>query len=117
VTSQASAPATNRSSYSTFDGQSGITLGVIKSAGASEVTVANAVLAAVPTLTKEYPNVTFSVTTVSATQTQQDINGVMHTLLEGILLTGIVMVIFLGSWRNAVVVMLAIPTSLGITLG
>jgi HAE1 family hydrophobic/amphiphilic exporter-1 len=104
-------------SYSTFNGQSGITLNVVKSAGASEVTVANAVLAAIPTLTKEYPNVTFSVTTVSAAQTQQDINGVMHTLLEGILLTGIVMVFFLGSWRNAVVVMLAIPTSLGITLG
>ena len=104
-------------SYSTFDGNSGITLSVIKSAGASEVSVADAVLAALPKMTKEYADVTFSVTTDSAAQTEQDINGVMHTLLEGVLLTGIVMVFFLGSWRNAVVVMLAIPTSLGITLG
>jgi HAE1 family hydrophobic/amphiphilic exporter-1 len=104
-------------SYSTYAGKSGITLSIVKSAGASEVSVAKAVLAAIPALAKEYANIDFSVTTVSATQTQQDIDGVMHTLLEGTLLTAIVMVIFLGSWRNAVVVMLAIPTSLGITLG
>ncbi len=104
-------------SYSTYDGLGGVTLSVIKSAGASEVQVANATLAELPALRKEFPAVAFDVTKVSATQTEQDINVVTHTLLEGIVLTSIVMVFFLGSWRNAVVVMLAIPTSLGITLG
>jgi HAE1 family hydrophobic/amphiphilic exporter-1 len=103
--------------FSTYNGTSGVTLNVVKSAGASEVTVANAVLAALPALKTSFPTIAFEITTVSATQTQQDIDSVTRTLLEGVLLTGIVMVFFLGSWRNAIVVMLAIPTSLGITLG
>jgi HAE1 family hydrophobic/amphiphilic exporter-1 len=41
---------------------------------------------------------------------------VEHTLIEGIVLTAVVMLFFLKSWRNAVVVMVAIPTSLGVTL-
>jgi HAE1 family hydrophobic/amphiphilic exporter-1 len=41
---------------------------------------------------------------------------VLQTLIEGIAFTGIAMLFFLRSWRNAIVVMIAIPTSLFVTL-
>ena len=36
----------------------------------------------------------------------------LQSLLEGIVLTAVVLMLFLHAWRNAVVVMIAIPTSL-----
>jgi HAE1 family hydrophobic/amphiphilic exporter-1 len=39
----------------------------------------------------------------------------LQTLIEGIVFTGIAMVFFLRSWRNALVVMIAIPASLLVT--
>jgi HAE1 family hydrophobic/amphiphilic exporter-1 len=44
------------------------------------------------------------------------IDQVTRTLMEAVLLTGIAMVFFLRSWRNALVVCIAIPTSLAIAL-
>ena len=43
---------------------------------------------------------------------QKSLNGVWQSLIEGIVLTAIVMLLFLHAWRNAVVVMIAIPTSI-----
>src|SRR5215469_6789498 len=40
------------------------------------------------------------------------INGVFQNLFEGILLTALVLLLFLHVWRSALVVMIAIPTSL-----
>ena len=49
---------------------------------------------------------------VQAQYTKQQIDAVWHTLAQGIALTGIVMLLFLRSWRNAIVVLIAIPASL-----
>ncbi len=89
-----------------------ISLGAQKTTGASEVTASNAVLAVLPTLRARYPQVQFAVLNVQAQYTAQQITAVWHTLAQGILLTGIVMLFFLRSWRNAVVVLIAIPSSL-----
>ena len=40
----------------------------------------------------------------------------LQTLIEGIVFTGVAMLFFLRSWRNSLVVMVAIPTSLFVTL-
>jgi len=98
------------------NGHPGVTLSVAKQATASEVTVSNAILAALPLLEKQYPDVQFEVAHVQSTFTEQQVESVEHTLIEGVALTAIVMLFFLGSWRSAVVVMIAIPTSLGVTL-
>jgi hydrophobic/amphiphilic exporter-1 (mainly G- bacteria), HAE1 family len=91
-------------------------LQVQKTTTANEVTTSDNVIAALPRLEAEFPAVSFSVINVQSRYTQQQLTGVLHTLLEGITLTAIVMVFFLGSWRNAVIVLIAIPTSLLITL-
>jgi len=103
-------------SYSYVNGYAAITLGIQKSTGASEVDASNNVLAALPRLAIEYPALKFTVLNVQATYTQQQLNSVFFSLGEGVLFTGIVMLFFLRSWRNSVVVMIAIPTSLGVTL-
>jgi HAE1 family hydrophobic/amphiphilic exporter-1 len=99
------------------NGEPGITLDIQKSAGTSEVVTSQSVLAALPLLHRTYPDVDFSVLNVQSTYTEQQLSGVVHTLILAIILTGIVMLFFLRSWRNAIVVMIAIPASLLVTLG
>ncbi len=105
-----------RRQYAQLDGRPGLFLNIQKSSDASEVTASDNVVAALPRLQRQFPDVQFKVVNVQSRFTQQQIDGVTRTLLEGVLLTGIAMVFFLRSWRNAVVVCVAIPTSLAIAL-
>ncbi|HWT04683.1 MAG TPA: efflux RND transporter permease subunit, partial [Xanthomonadales bacterium] len=98
------------------NGSNGVSLSVQKTSTASEVTASNNVIAALPHIRAQFPDITFSVVNVQSRFTQQQISGVINTLLEGIALTGIVMLFFLGSWRNAIVVLIAIPASLCVAL-
>ncbi|MGH7709468.1 MAG: efflux RND transporter permease subunit [Vulcanimicrobiaceae bacterium] len=102
--------------FSYVGGRQSITLQVQKSTGASEVQASSAVLAAIPVLNREYPQLNVSVINVQAQFTEQQIAGVLRTMLAAIVVTGIVMMFFLRSWRNAIVVMIAIPTSLLVTM-
>jgi hydrophobic/amphiphilic exporter-1 (mainly G- bacteria), HAE1 family len=97
-------------------GKPTIELDVQKAAGSSEVTASNAVLAVLPRLRQQYPNVNFTVLNVQSTYTKELLSGVTRTLIEGIVFTAIVMLFFLRSWRNAVVVMVAVPASFLVTL-
>jgi HAE1 family hydrophobic/amphiphilic exporter-1 len=103
-------------SYSYVNGYPAVTLSIQKATGASELDASNNVIAALPRFEREYPALTFNVLNIQATYTQQQLNSVFFSLGEGVLFTGIVMLFFLRSWRNAVVVMIAIPTSLAVTL-
>ncbi|HXW76597.1 MAG TPA: efflux RND transporter permease subunit, partial [Candidatus Eremiobacteraceae bacterium] len=87
-----------------------------KTTSANEVTTSDNVLAALPKIKAQYPALDFTVVNVQSKYTRQQLAGVLHTLLEGVTLTAIVMLFFLGSWRNAIVVFISIPTSLLITL-
>jgi HAE1 family hydrophobic/amphiphilic exporter-1 len=102
--------------YSYVDGRPAIALNVQKSNGASEVTSAEAVLAALPAIEAQFPDVAFRVLNVQADDTKAQLWGVLQTLLEAIFFTGIAMLFFLKSWRSALVVMIAIPMSLFVTL-
>ncbi|HTU68907.1 MAG TPA: efflux RND transporter permease subunit [Candidatus Baltobacteraceae bacterium] len=93
-----------------------ISLGVQKATGASEVVAARNVIAALPAIEKQYPQIHFQVINDQAAYTEDQIFGVMRTLSEAIVITAIVMLFFLRSWRHAIVVMVAIPSSLGVTL-
>ncbi len=101
--------------YSYVNGLPALTLNVQKAAGASEVAASRAVQAALPGIEAQFPNVQFQVLNVQADFTQQQLWGVVQTLIEGVAFTGIAMLFFLRSWRNALVVMIAIPTSLLVT--
>jgi HAE1 family hydrophobic/amphiphilic exporter-1 len=102
--------------YAYTGGKPTVELDVQKAAGASEVTASNAVLAALPALRAQYPDIKFSVLSVQSTYTKELLSGVTRTLIEGIIFTAIVMLFFLRSWRNAVVVMISVPASFLVTL-
>ena len=102
--------------YSYVNGKQAITLNVQKATGASEVASSEAVLAALPALEAQYPDIAFHVLNQQAAETKAELFAVLQTLVEGILFTGIAMLFFLRSWRNSLVVMIAIPTSLLTTL-
>jgi hydrophobic/amphiphilic exporter-1 (mainly G- bacteria), HAE1 family len=93
-----------------------ISLGVQKAANASEVTAAQNVLRALPAIERSYPAIDFRILNNQAAYTKAQIWGVFHTLIEAILITAVVMLFFLRSWRNSIVVLVSIPASLCVTL-
>ncbi len=105
-----------RLTFAYSGGHQVVLLDVKKTTGASEVTVSNNVQAALPALRKQFPQITFTTLEVQSNLTKRALAGVIHTLIESIALTALVMILFLQSWRNAVIVMVAIPTSLGVAL-
>jgi HAE1 family hydrophobic/amphiphilic exporter-1 len=102
--------------YAYTKGEPCVVLNIQKSAGTSEVETSRAVLAQLPALRKTYPDVQVDILNVQSTYTEQQLTDVGWTLVWAIVLTGIVMLFFLRSWRNAIVVMIAIPSSLLVTL-
>ncbi|MGB6519117.1 MAG: efflux RND transporter permease subunit [Candidatus Cybelea sp.] len=105
-----------RRQYSYVGNAATISLGVQKATNASEVTAAQNVMKALPAIEKAYPAVDFRILNNQAAYTKQQIWSVFHTLIEAVLITGVVMLFFLRSWRNAIVVLIAIPASLCVTL-
>jgi HAE1 family hydrophobic/amphiphilic exporter-1 len=77
-----------------------------------EITSTAVARAQLKELEKQYPQVTFSEVEAPAEYTMASLAGVVQTLGEGILLTAVVLLLFLHAWRNAIVVMVAIPSSL-----
>ncbi|MGH7330154.1 MAG: efflux RND transporter permease subunit, partial [Polyangiaceae bacterium] len=105
-----------QSTFAAVDGKTSMFLAVQKSADASEVTASNNVMAALPGLRQRFPQLAFSVVNIQSRYTSQQLDAVIRTLVEGILFIAVVMLFFLRSWRNAIVVVIAIPTSLAVTL-
>jgi len=105
-----------RQQFGSVNGVTGLFLQIQKTSVASEVDSSNNVLAALPRIRSQFPQINFNVINVQSKYTEQQLDSVMRTLLEGIVLTGIVMLFFLHSWRNAIVVLIAIPASLGVAI-
>ena len=99
-----------------ISGRSGLFIQIQKTSQASEVDSSNAVLDALPKVERQFPEISFRVINVQSKFTEQQIEIVVRTLGEAVLLTGLAMVFFLRSWRNAIVVCVSIPTSLAIAM-
>ncbi len=105
-----------RQQFAQIGGRPGLFLSVQKASNSSEVSVSNAILHALPQIQRQFPEIDFRIINVQSRFTQQQINIVVRTLSEAILLTAIAMVFFLRSWRSAIVVCVSIPTSLAIAI-
>ena len=99
-----------------ISGKPGLFIQLQKTSQASEVDASNAVIAALPKVVKQFPEISFRVIHVQSEFTEQQIDIVVKTLAEAVLLTGLAMVFFLRSWRSAIVVCVSIPTSLAIAM-
>ena len=66
---------------SSQNGRPGVTLSIQKQADASEVTVSDEVLKALPALERQFPDIEFQVSHVQSTFTEEQVEGVEHVLL------------------------------------
>lgn len=100
--------------YARVNGKDVVGMAVQKQTDANAVEVAKGVRKAMQRLEEQYKdiNLKFQVAVDNTKYTMESAKAVKEDLLIAILLVAAVMLIFLHSIRNAVIVMLAIPTSL-----
>ena len=63
------------------NGKPGVTLNIQKADSASEVTVSNEILKAIPQFERQFPGIEFQVAHVQSTFTEEQVEGVEHTLI------------------------------------
>lgn len=97
---------------STFDRAPTLVLNINRVITADEIKSTEVLRARLKTIEAHYPTVRFEEVAAAADYTQKSLDGVLQSLLEGIVLTAVVLMLFLHAWRNALVVMIAIPSSL-----
>ena len=95
-----------------FDGELAVGIEVRKSRGYSTTQVADAVLAKVDELRKTLPDgAKLEAVRDAGTRVENAVDNVQHALVEGALLTVLVVFLFLNSWRSTVITGLALPVS------
>jgi hydrophobic/amphiphilic exporter-1 (mainly G- bacteria), HAE1 family len=96
-----------------LNGSKTIALDIQKQSDSNVVEVVDAVKTEMNTLQKTMPKnmniITASDTTVFI---KDSLTEIRHSLIEGIITTAIVLLLFLKNWRSSLVVLVAIPTSL-----
>lgn len=99
---------------SRYNGQNGIGLRVMKQSDANAVEVSKLTKAKFKQIEEKFKDkgVKFTVATDTSKPTIQAVDAVLHDLEIAIFMVAIVMLLFLHSLRNAVIVLIAIPASL-----
>lgn len=102
------------SSYSRFNGKTGIGILIKKQGDANAVDVSTLIKEKLQSIEKHNANseVQFVVTDDSTDNTIAAVNSVVIDLILAVILVSFVMLLFLRSYRNAFIVAVAIPTSL-----
>src|SRR5215207_656361 len=95
------------------DGKPAIGLGIVRQSTANTLAVADAVKAELEKLKPALPPGTATDIMYDESQfIRASIDGVLHTLIEGIGLVILVILLFLRDWRSTIVAMVAIPVSI-----
>jgi HAE1 family hydrophobic/amphiphilic exporter-1 len=98
--------------YARVNGSDAVVMVVYKNSDANVVSTVDNVSKKLETLRQDNPDYTFTVTNESASYVRNSLNNTLHTLIEGLCTTGLVLFFFLRGWRSTAAVMIAIPTSL-----
>ena len=98
--------------YSRVDGTEAVSLEVYKASGANIVDTAKSVMQQLEKLQQAYPEYIFTVVYDQSHFVKESLSNTLHTLLEGLFTTGLVLFLFLRGWRSSMAVMIAIPMSL-----
>jgi len=95
-----------------YNGREAVSIDVVKTKGYSTTQVADAVLERVDRVRKTLPpGVSLDVVRNTGRNVELSVGQVQEALLEGALLTVLVVFIFLNSWRSTVITGLALPVS------
>ena len=99
-------------SLALFNGVEGIGIDITKSKGSSTTRVSDEINARVDEIRKTLPaGVTLSVVRDAGPRVRHSVRNVVEALIEGAILTVIVVFLFLNSWRSTVITGLALPVS------
>lgn len=104
----------DQSSISRFNGVNGIGMRIMKQSDANAVDMANDTKAKFKKLEEKYKKegLQFTVATDTSKPTIESVDAVLHDLEIAVLMVAAVMLLFLHSLRNAIIVLISIPASL-----
>lgn len=98
---------------SSLDGKSTATLAIYQLPGSNALTTAESVRKAMEDLKKDFPTgVDYRIVYDTTVFVSESIKAVEHTLIEAVLLVGLVVMLFLQTWRAAIIPLVAVPVSL-----
>ena len=98
-------------SFSRLNGEQVVTFSVFRAKGASEVSVAEVVNAALDQIRTDHPEVAITLVDETVFYTYGNYEAAIHTLLEGALLAVLVVFAFLKNWRATLITAVALPLS------
>jgi multidrug efflux pump len=103
---------------SRYDGQTAISIGIVKQAVANPLDVATAVNKVLPTINKSMPDGTsIEIGFDSTVFIDRSIHNVFETILEAAALVVLIILVFLHSFRAAIIPVVTIPVSLVAAFG
>lgn len=95
-----------------LDGEEVVGFAVFRTRGSSDTVVAAGVEAAISALQRTHPDVRIEQVSNTVDYTRSSYRAAMTTLIEGALLTVLVVFLFLRSWRATLVAAIALPLSI-----
>ena len=96
-----------------FSGRRGVALAIIQQPGSNALDAADRVLSEVKAASKDFPpGIVYSIPYNPTEYVAASVDAVQHTLIEAIALVVLVVLVFLQTWRAAVIPILAIPVAL-----
>ena len=103
-------------SLAMFNGQRTLALDIIKAQGQNTIEVADGLKKVIkdlqPTMDALHPGIKLEVIKDGSRQIRVGVENVRRTLIEGALLTILIVFLFLNSWRSTVITGLTLPVSL-----
>ncbi|KJK21472.1 transporter [Burkholderiaceae bacterium 16] len=95
-----------------LDNKQALALVIFQSPGANAIEISNNVRAKMEVLSKRFPKgLEYRIAYDPTTFVRDSIKAVTHTLLEAIVLVVLVVILFLQTWRAAIIPLLAVPVS------
>ncbi len=96
-----------------LDNKPAVALGIFQRPGSNALRTSDAIIAEMERLKKSFPaGIDYSIVYNPTTFIQASIDAVITTLFEAVILVVIVVILFLQTWRAAIIPILAIPVSL-----
>ncbi|HEX5182170.1 MAG TPA: multidrug efflux RND transporter permease subunit [Allosphingosinicella sp.] len=96
-----------------FNGQRGIALAIVQQPGANSLAAGKRVLDQMQALSKDFPQgLHYSIPYNPTEYVSASVEAVQHTLFEAVILVVLVVLVFLQTWRAAVIPIVAIPVAL-----
>jgi hydrophobe/amphiphile efflux-1 (HAE1) family protein len=97
----------------TFSGRRGVAIAIQQLPGSNALDTAKRVLADLDTASRDFPpGIRYSIPYNPTEYVQASVKEVQRTLIEAVILVVLVIVVFLQTWRAAIIPIIAIPVSL-----